>query len=678
MSQTLTVNGVAYSYPSPGDTNWGANASDWASAVTSGMLQKAGGAFTLLAEADFGATYGLKAAYFKSRTASSAAAGALRLARTDTLSWRNQADSGDLALGVNASDQLTFGGSAIGTITAVSDTSTIDLTLSSGSLSAAVIAASLSNSHVAADAAIALSKLAALTSDRALVSSGAGAITVSPTTATELGYVSGVTSALQTQLNARLALAGGTMTGGLTLSGAPSSALHAATKQYVDDAIMGLSVKVAVDAATTTAGTLATSFENGDTVDGVVLATGNRLLVKDQAAPAENGLYIVAASGAPSRATDADTWDELVHAFTFVVGGTQNAGTSWTTTIVAGGTLGTTPVTWAQFGAAASYSADGSGIELSGTTFALELDGSTLSKSASGLKIADLGIANAQVSASAAIARSKVATGTALRLVYNAVTTGALADLAAITASRALVSDADGLPVASAVTATELGYVSGVTSALQTQLNAKLGLSGGTLTGGLTGTTLTLSGDIICDDVTADAGAFTTLTVDGEAVLTSADTGAWVEVISAEVTGAAADTIDITSIPAYDYYDIFLDVSLNNASGTETITLIYNNDSGFLYDDAEGGSPASSTTLVSLSQTATTRYMASYRVNNLQTAYKRLTQLTFQSSTLIADEVPFNIVWFNNTDRISRMTFATGNAAQFQIGSKITVLGMNF
>ena len=120
MSQTLTVNGVAYSYPSPGDTNWGANASDWASAVTSGMLQKAGGAFTLLAEADFGATYGLKAAYFKSRTASSAAAGALRLARTDTLSWRNQADSGDLALGVNASDQLTFGGSAIGTITAVS------------------------------------------------------------------------------------------------------------------------------------------------------------------------------------------------------------------------------------------------------------------------------------------------------------------------------------------------------------------------------------------------------------------------------------------------------------------------------------------------------------------------------------------------------------------------------
>lgn len=69
--------------------------------------------------------------------------------------------------------------------------------------------------------------------------------------------------------------------------------------------------KESVRVATTGTGTLATSFENGDTVDGVVLATGDRILIKDQAAPADNGIYTVNASGAPTRATDFDADAEV-------------------------------------------------------------------------------------------------------------------------------------------------------------------------------------------------------------------------------------------------------------------------------------------------------------------------------------------------------------------------------
>lgn len=64
-------------------------------------------------------------------------------------------------------------------------------------------------------------------------------------------------------------------------------ATQAATKAYVDNLVTGLQWKTAVRVATTVAGTLASSFENGDTVDGVVLATGNRILIKNQAAATE-------------------------------------------------------------------------------------------------------------------------------------------------------------------------------------------------------------------------------------------------------------------------------------------------------------------------------------------------------------------------------------------------------
>ena len=127
-----------------------------------------------------------------------------------------------------------------------------------------------------------------------------------------------------------------------------------ATQAYVDAALAGLSWKQAVRAATTAAGTLATDFENGDTVDGVTLATGDRILIKNQASAAENGIYVVAASGAPTRASDANSGAELVNATVYVSEGSTNADTQWTCTANATITIGVTNIVWAQLSAGAS------------------------------------------------------------------------------------------------------------------------------------------------------------------------------------------------------------------------------------------------------------------------------------------------------------------------------------
>jgi hypothetical protein len=129
-------------------------------------------------------------------------------------------------------------------------------------------------------------------------------------------------------------------------------ATQAAVKAYVDAkvaaGVAGLSWKQAVRVATTANGTLATAFENGDTVDGVVLATGDRILIKNQSSGAENGIYVVAASGAPTRATDADAGAELVNASVYVSEGTANADTQWTCTTNATITVGSTSLTFTQ------------------------------------------------------------------------------------------------------------------------------------------------------------------------------------------------------------------------------------------------------------------------------------------------------------------------------------------
>lgn len=145
----------------------------------------------------------------------------------------------------------------------------------------------------------------------------------------------------------------------------PTSDQDAATKYYVDSVAQGLDVKASVKAATTANITLS----GAQTIDGVSIVAGDRVLVKNQTASQNNGIY-VAASGAWARSSDADTWAELVSAYVFVEEGSTYADTGWVCTINQGGTLGTTPITWSQFSGAGTYVA-GTGLTLTGNTFSI-------------------------------------------------------------------------------------------------------------------------------------------------------------------------------------------------------------------------------------------------------------------------------------------------------------------
>jgi phage-related tail fiber protein len=105
------------------------------------------------------------------------------------------------------------------------------------------------------------------------------------------------------------------------------------------------------------------------TIDGYTVSVGDRVLVKDQTNTAENGIY-VAAAAAWSRSADANTWNSLISAFTFVELGTTLSDTGWVCLANAGGTLGVTAVVWSQFSGAGTYSA-GTGLTLTGTTFSI-------------------------------------------------------------------------------------------------------------------------------------------------------------------------------------------------------------------------------------------------------------------------------------------------------------------
>jgi len=150
----------------------------------------------------------------------------------------------------------------------------------------------------------------------------------------------------------------------------PTNPQDAATKNYVDGAIQGIAPKDSVRVATTA--NLA-ALSGALTIDGVLTVVGDRVLVKDQTAQANNGIYVVAA-GAWARSADTNTWAELVSAFTFVSEGTTNSNNGYTCTVNAGGTLGTTAVTWVQFSGAGQINA-GNGMTKTGNT--LDVGGTT-------------------------------------------------------------------------------------------------------------------------------------------------------------------------------------------------------------------------------------------------------------------------------------------------------------
>lgn len=154
----------------------------------------------------------------------------------------------------------------------------------------------------------------------------------------------------------------------LTNVAAPTAATDAANKAYVDGLATGVDWKASVRAATTAAGALATDFANASIVDGVTLATGDRILIKNQATGSENGIYTVNATGSPTRATDADSSTEVSAGMAvFVEAGTTNADTGWLLTTDGAITLGTTALVFTQFTGIGSLTA-GNGLVRTGNT----------------------------------------------------------------------------------------------------------------------------------------------------------------------------------------------------------------------------------------------------------------------------------------------------------------------
>ena len=193
---------------------------------------------------------------------------------------------------------------------------------------------------------------------------------------TEFGYLNNVSSNIQTQLDAKLvkasnlsdltsastartnlglgtiatqnannvSISGGSVTG----LGDPAVSSEAATKNYVDQAVAGLRTRIIAEAATTANIDLTTDLENGDTLDGVTLVTGDRVLVKDQTDATANGLYIVVASGAASRDPQFDTIAELSGQMIVVNQGSTNDNKIFLCTTDSDATIGVSNITYTQ------------------------------------------------------------------------------------------------------------------------------------------------------------------------------------------------------------------------------------------------------------------------------------------------------------------------------------------
>jgi hypothetical protein len=135
----------------------------------------------------------------------------------------------------------------------------------------------------------------------------------------------------------------------------PSSAQDAATKAYVDGIAVNLGKRQRVRAATTANITIATALNNADSLDGVTLATDDLVLVKNQSAPEENGVYVVGVS--PARFAEFDTYNEHPGSLIAVAEGTANADTVWLCTSNAGGTLNSTAIVFSALSSGAPTTA---------------------------------------------------------------------------------------------------------------------------------------------------------------------------------------------------------------------------------------------------------------------------------------------------------------------------------
>jgi hypothetical protein len=335
--------------------------------------------------------------------------------------------------------------------------------------------------------------------------------------------------------------------GGLTsvaVTQDPTSALQLATKQYVDAVAEGLHVHAACAVATT--GTLASitggtvTYNNGTAgvgatltlsvaltvLDSYTLLNGDRILVKNEATQANNGIYTWATGGTVlTRATDFDTAIEMASGdFTFIVNGTLYANTGWVQTDPVT-IVGTSPVTWIQFSGSGAYTA-GTGLTLTGTQFSITNTAVTASSYGSATQVGtftvnaqgQLTLAGNTTVTPAVGSITGLGTGVATALAVNTGTAGAFVvnGGALGTPSSGTLTSATGLPISTGVSglgtnvATALGVNVGSAGAIVVNGGVLGTPSSGTVTN-LTGTaSININGTV--GATTPTTGNFTTVT----------------------------------------------------------------------------------------------------------------------------------------------------------------------
>jgi hypothetical protein len=197
-----------------------------------------------------------------------------------------------------------------------------------------------------------------------------------------------------------------------------------ATKKYVDDARAGLSTKDPVRAALTTNVNVSAP---GGSLDGLTPAVDERYLLTGQTTSTQNGIYLYKGSAvAMVRSADADATGEIVDGSLVAVAEGTNAGKQYIQTASPSGAPGAWTQVWTVYSVGGqTYTADGQGMELSGTTFSLELADATLSKSASGLTVGLVTVAKGGTGGTdAATARANLGTAGIFSVLLGTVTAG--------------------------------------------------------------------------------------------------------------------------------------------------------------------------------------------------------------------------------------------------------------